>query len=162
MTDLQLSGKQDVLTFTAPLGASSLKVTGTQVVKALKATAPVTLTDANNVLTLGLEIGQMFNLFWVAGRVFNTTIYKSNGRHSFTISKEGFGFYRIIYAEPHPDGANVVVLAIGEGINYSAWNVVNNASVNAPFANTSTSTTFIWRDQNMNAVDATFSFVVLV
>ena len=75
-------------------------------------------------------------------------------------SKLGTGFYKINYAEPHPDGTNVIVLAMGEGISGSAWNVVNNAN-STTYANTATSTTFIWRDQNMNATDARFSFVVL-
>jgi hypothetical protein len=60
--DSSLNQKQDALLISTPSGGSSL-ITNSGVVKGLKTNSPITLTDASNVLTLGLNTTALSNDF---------------------------------------------------------------------------------------------------
>jgi hypothetical protein len=163
--------------FTGPLtGFGGATITGTTttdtlvantevVADSMRASTANALTIADNLVVTGdLTVNGTSNVggnpYWVAGRVQNTTILQSKGQQTFTITMLAAGFYRINFAQPHPDGSNYIALALGEGYAGSAWNIVNNANTTT-YANTDSSTVFIIRDQNMTAVSAAFNFVVL-
>jgi hypothetical protein len=60
--DSSLNQKQDALLISTPSGGSSL-ITNSGVVKGLKTNSPITLTDASNVLTIGLNTTTLSNEF---------------------------------------------------------------------------------------------------
>jgi len=101
------------------------------------------------------------NPFHCAGRVSASAMSVTKGRHSFTVTKPSTGFFVITFAAAHPDGSNFIALGSGEGITGSAWNIVHQATGSSPHVNTSTSVTFIVRDNNFNEVNGSFDFVVL-
>jgi len=101
--------------------------------------------------------------FHVAGR-FNgivgaTTILSSKGRHAFTFQRLSQGFYKITFPA-HPDGANFIVLAQGEGTG-GTWNILHDANNSADLANSPTSVTFIVRNNTFALTDGIVNFTIL-
>jgi len=152
--------------------------------------SPITLSEASNAITLGvasnvyepkfavnypieltpniisgipdLSIDPLaYNPYHVAGRIASNIPQSSKGRYSFTVSKPSTGFFVVTFNTAHPDGANFIALASGEGYQGSAWNIVHQGTASAPHVNTSTSVTFIVRDNNFAEVSGAFNFVVL-
>ena len=85
----------------------------------------------------------------------------SKGRYGFTVTKPSTGFFVVTFNTAHPNGACFIALASGEGIQGSAWNIVHQATGSSPHVNTSTSVTFIVRDNNFAEVNGAFCFLVL-
>ncbi len=102
------------------------------------------------------------NPYHVAGRFngFNQFVLSTKGKQDFVVQRTGVCFYKCSWTVPHPDGANFTVLCQGEGQPTSAWNVLSNANT-THLANTSTSVSFVVRDNNFASVDGIMNFVVL-
>ena len=101
-----------------------------------------------------------YNPFHVAGRIASSTVQSSKGRYSFTVPKLSTRIFQIDFNTAHPDGANFIALACGEAWQGSAWNIINYPNTGT-YANTSTRTTWVVRDNNLVEVNGAFNFVVL-
>ena len=99
--------------------------------------------------------------FWVAGRIngISQTILSSKGKYGFTFDRTQTGYYKITWVTPHPDAANFIVFAQGEGTG-STWNILHNANT-TDLANESRTVTFIVRDNSFTITDGIINFAVL-
>ncbi len=91
--------------------------------------------------------------FWVAGRVngITTSVLSSKGRHTFTVEGLQTGFYQMTWYTAHPDGANFIVFAQGEGTG-GTWNILSDANTTS-LANTPNLVIFIERNNNFGITD---------
>ena len=100
--------------------------------------------------------------FWVAGRIngIGSVILSSKGRQTFTLNRLSQGFYKLSWTVPHPDGANYICLAQGEGTG-GTWNVLHDANDSDDLANSPTSVTFITRNNTFALTDGIVNFAIL-
>jgi len=183
-----LSGKQDALAFNVPSGGISLYADGS-IVKGLKAAAPITMTEAANAITVGLEADtyepvfsvvapllKYFNFisntnnvaidqaalnpFWVAGQINGSTLDK--------LSNKGNHDYTVtrpstgLYWISWTDPHP-------EGVNFTVTITGNGLTGNAwnvlqnfsPNLNTAYGFYAITRDSNFVLLNGSFCFQVL-
>ncbi len=100
--------------------------------------------------------------FWAAGRVngITSTILSSKGRHAFTFERLQQGYYKMTWAEPHPDGANFLCFEQGEGTG-STWNILHDANDSEDLANSANSVTFITMNNAFGITDGILSWAVV-
>ena len=116
-TDFFLATKQNALQPAAAPGAAQV-LSDLNVVKCLTTTSPVTFTDANDKITIGLNTSALQltvnNQYWAAGFVSSTgTVNSSVGRYSFTASVQSATQMLITFTgtgSSHPLGANMVII----------------------------------------------------
>jgi len=152
-----LSDKQDALLFSNPTGGVSLYGAG-NIVKGLKAVAPISMLDDENMITLGITFGvyepvftvveplqktlvagdwkmsidpDALNPFWVAGRVNGSTVTKmsTKGKHDYTVTRVSTGLFWISWTDPHPDGTNFTAFFSGNGFTGANWNILHDFTV---------------------------------
>jgi hypothetical protein len=109
-----------------------------------------------------IAYNNLLSPFWVAGRMngIGSVNLSSKGRHAFTINRLSQGFYKLSWAAPHPDGANFICFAQGEGTG-STWNILHDGNATEDLANSPTSVTFIVRNNTFALTDGIVNFAVL-
>jgi len=113
-------------------------------------------------VTGNISYGTLQSPYWVAGRIngVSVTTLSSKGRHDFSVERLQTGYYKVSWTPEHPDGANFIVFAQGEGTG-STWNILHDATDSVALANSPTSVTFIARDHNFNITNGIVNFAVL-
>ena len=94
-----------------------------------------TITVANNLHVDGtISYGTLTSPFWAAGQVDGTDVSVSarKGRSVFTITRPAgrpTGIWKVAFTDPHPDGADYVVLLTVQLFNCTAkvWEFSNFA-----------------------------------
>ena len=100
--------------------------------------------------------------YWVAGRIngIDVSTLSSKGKHDFSFERLQTGYYKVSWTVAHPDGANFIVFAQGEGTG-GTWNILHDANDSTALANSATSVTFIARDSNFNVTNGIVNFAGL-
>jgi hypothetical protein len=121
-----------------------------------------TVVVYNDLVVSGNISAPNLNPYHVAGR-FNgigSVNLASKGRHAFTINRLSQGFYKLSWTTPHPDGANFICFAQGEGTG-STWNILHDGNATEDLANSPTSVTFIVRNNSFALTDGIVNFAIL-
>ena len=126
-------------------------------VDSLRATGANQLTINDNVVITGSLTASNQATIFCAGKVASSgSVLLKKGAVDFSITKRGTGTYGIIFASPHPDGANWVGMAFPS---------VNPNGVRTAFyddaVNSSTEFRVYLQSASMANVDGDFCFQVL-
>ena len=115
-----LALKQDALIPAAATGAAQV-LSDLNVVKCLTTTSPVTFTDVNDKITIGLDMSAMpstlTNPYWIAGQIGadGVTVSKRNGRYTFTSQLTSATQFLVTMSTPHPSGTDYIVQLTAQG-----------------------------------------------